>query len=239
MRTLVFASAVGLAAMLATEAPGAGGAYVVDDAAVDEPGACKIESSASFASNSDLLGLVTPACVVSLFRPVELGIVGARSRQDGEWGSSVLPKAKINILPPEAGKLGLALSGGSQFDLLTGHYTGSFVNVPATWTFSETFKANVNVGWIYEHQANQHFLSYGAGLEWLPMKAFTLIAEVFGLAGPGGDTRGVTQPRFQAGLRITPVDTIDFDMIYGRNILAENANWITIGMNVRFPVPGK
>jgi hypothetical protein len=239
MRALVFASAMGTAAIFAGEAHAAGGAYFVDDAAVDEPGACKIESSASFASNRDFLGLVTPACVVSLFRPVELGIVGARSRQDGEWGSSVLPKAKINILPPEAGKLGLALSGGSQFDLLTGQYTGSFVNVPVTWTFSETFKTNVNIGWIYEHQANLHFLSYGAGVEWIPMKPFTLIAEVFGFAGPQGATRGVTQPRFQAGLRITPVDTIDFDVIYGRNILAENANWITIGMNVRFPAPGK
>ena len=71
------------------------------------------------------------------------------------------------------------------------------------------------------------------------MKPFTLIAEVFGVAGPAGETRGVTHPRFQAGLRITPIDTIDFDIIYGRNILAENANWITLGMNVRFPVPGK
>ena len=82
-------------------------------------------------------------------------------------------------------------------------------------------------------------LSYGVGVEWIPMKPFTLIAEVFGLVGPQGETRGVTQPRFQAGLRITPIDTIDFDVIYGRNILGENANWITLGMNVRFPVPGK
>ena len=239
MRALVFALAIGMAAMLAGEARAAGGAFVVDDAAVDEPGACKIESSASFASNRDFVGLATPACVVSLFRPVELGIVAARSRQDGEWNSSVLPKAKINILPVETGKLGLAVSGGSQFDLQTGQYTGSFVNVPATWTFSDAFKTNVNVGWLYERQTDRHFFTYGAGVEWIPMKPFTLIAEVFGLVGPQGETRGVLERRFQAGLRITPIDTIDFDVIYGRNILAENANWITIGMNVRFPVPGK
>ena len=239
MRTWVFASVIGVAAMFAGEARAAGGAFVVDDAAVDEPGSCKIESSASFAGNRDFLGLVTPACVVPLFRPVELGIVAARARQDGEWGSSVLPKAKMNILPPDTGKLGLAVSGGSQFDLLTGQYSGSFVNVPVTWTFSETFKTNINAGWIYERQKNEHFFTYGLGVEWIPMKPFTLIAEVFGLVGPQGETRGVTQPRFQAGLRITPIDTLDFDIIYGRNILAENANWITLGMNVRFPVPGK
>ena len=38
---------------------------------------------------------------------------------------------------------------------------------------------------------------------------------------------------------MTPIDTIDFDVIYGRNIGGENANWITLGMNVRFPPPGK
>jgi len=63
--------------------------------------------------------------------------------------------------------------------------------------------------------------------------------EVFGIAGPQGDPRSQTQPRFQAGLRVTPIETIDFDVIYGRNITGENANWITIGMNVRFPAPGK
>ena len=240
MRALVFAIGdAGIAAMFAGEARAAGGAFVVDDAAVDEPGACKVESSASFAGNRDFLGLVTPACVVSLFRPVELGIDRGACATGRRMGQQRLPKAKMNILPPETGKLGLAVSGGSQFDLLTGQYSGSFVNVPVTWTFSETFKTNINAGWIYERQKNQHFFTYGAGVEWIPMKPFTLIAEVFGLAGPPGETRGVTQPRFQAGLRITPIDTIDFDVIYGRNILAENANWITLGMNVRFPVPGK
>jgi hypothetical protein len=230
-------AAVAMAAMLACDAPAAGGAFAVDDAAVDEPGACKIESSASFGSNRDFIGFVTPACVVSLFRPAEIGVNVVRTLQDGEWGTSLVPKAKMNILPADTGKLGLAIAGGSAFDVLTGEYTGSFVNVPVTYTLSETFKANFNGGWLYEHRKNQHFLTYGVGVEWIPMKPFTLIAEVFGLAGRQGDTRGVTEPRFQVGIRITPIDTIDFDVIYGRNIAAENANWLTIGMNVRFPVP--
>src|SRR6185503_6721620 len=142
------------------------------------------------------------------------------------------------ILPVETGKLGLAIATGSAFDVLTGEYTGSFVNVPMTYTFSETFKANLNGGWIYERRTNRHFLSYGVGVEWIPMKPFTVIAEVFGVAGQA-DSRSATDPRFQAGLRVTPIETIDFDVIYGRNITGENANWITVGMNVRFPVPGK
>jgi hypothetical protein len=233
---------VAMACALAVLAPGnhahaAGGAFVVDDAAVDDPGACKVESSLSFAGNRDFIGLSTPACVVPFFKPVELGMIFARTRQDGEWGSSIVPKAKMNILPVETGKFGLAISGGSSFDLLTGQYTGSFVNIPVTYQFSDTFKINVNGGWIYERGNNQHLLTYGAGLEWIPVKPFTILAEVFGVAGAPGSTTGAREPRFQAGLRVTPIDTIDFDVIYGRNIGGENANWITLGMNVRFPPP--
>ena len=101
--------------------------------------------------------MVTPACVVPLFRPVELGVNIVRTRQDGEWGTSLIPKAKMNILPVETGKLGLAISTGSAFDVLTGEYTGSFVNVPVTYTFSETFKANFNGGWIYDQRHESAF----------------------------------------------------------------------------------
>ena len=131
------------------------------------------------------------------------------------------------------------MSADQHFNLLTGEYTGSFVNVPVTYTFSETFKVNVNSGWIYERGNNQHLLTYGAGISSIPAKPFTIIAEVFGVAGAPAEIKSAREPRFQAGLRVTPIDTIDFDVIYGRNIGGENANWITLGMNVRFPVPGK
>jgi len=45
-------------------------------------------------------------------------------------------------------------------------------------------------------------------------------------------------PRVQVGLRFTPVEAFDIDVIYGRNITGENANWITLGTTIRFPVPG-
>lgn len=215
----------------------AGGAFVVDDAAVDEPGNCKIESSLSFSGNRDFIGLSTPACVVPFIKPVELGVIYARTRSDDGWGTSLVPKAKMNILPPDTGKFGVAISGGSSFDLYTGQYTGSFVNIPVTYTFSDSFKVNVNGGWIYERQKEQHLLTWGAGVEWIPVKPFTILAEVFGVAGAPGETTGAREPRFQVGLRTTPIDTIDFDVIYGRNLGGENANWITIGMNVRFPPP--
>jgi len=50
---------------------------------------------------------------------------------------------------------------------------------------------------------------------------------------------GVTQPRFQAGLRWRPVDDFNVDVIYGRNIQGENANWVTVATTVRFSVEKK
>jgi hypothetical protein len=231
-----FAAAI----LLSSYAHAAGGAFVVDDAAVDEPFACKIESSVSFASNQAFLGVTTPACVLPWFRPTEIGLNIARARaQDGEWGTAVLPKAKMNILPADTGKFGLAITTGSAFNALTGEYTGSFVNVPVTYTFSDSFKVNLNAGWIYERPNHQHFISYGAGFEWIPFKPVTIIAEVFGVATERPETRTAVDPRFQAGIRITPIETVDLDLIYGRNITGENANWVTVGLNVRFPPPKK
>jgi len=142
---------------------------------------------------------------------------------------------------PETGKFGLAIAGGASFNALTGENTGAFVNIPVTYTATETLKLNVNAGWLYDRPNALHYASYGAGFEWIPVKdgPVTLIAEVFGLIGERTDPRSIIEPRFQAGVRITPIETVDLDLIYGRNIAGENANWITVGLNVRFPAEKK
>ena len=45
---------------------------------------------------------------------------------------------------------------------------------------------------------------------------------------------GVVEPRFQLGLRYRPVDQFNVDLIYGRNLAGERANWITLATVVRF-----
>ena len=44
---------------------------------------------------------------------------------------------------------------------------------------------------------------------------------------------GQTNPRVQTGLRYSPTKDIDADLIYGRNLLGESSNWITIGLTLR------
>jgi hypothetical protein len=236
--------ALGIAAhVLASggRAEAAGGAFAVDDAEIGAPGSCKVESWLSFASNHDFLGVVQPACVANIGRPVELSGAFARVRQGGEWGSDAVLKAKTNLIPVEPGKIGLGLFGVLVYDLTAGEAADVLLVAPATWQISEQFKINVNAGWLWDRVPDIHRFAWGAGFEWNFVKPLTLIAEVFGFAGrlPAAvegeppPSRSETQPRFQAGLRITPHEKIDIDLIYGRNILGENANWFTIGLNVR------
>lgn len=217
------------------QAEAAGGAFVVDDAAVGKPGNCKVELWASFADNSDRNAVTDPACVFDLGKPVEIGMQLQHARASGEWSTSLGPKLKVNILPVETGKIGLGLAGGTSVDLTTNGPGNSFVNVPATLALHEDFKINVNAGWLHEGATNLQWMTWGAGIEWQFKKPFMFIAEVFGQAGhdvPGQPS--ISGPRMQAGLRYTPKSDIDVDVIYGRNIAGENANWITVGLNLRF-----
>jgi hypothetical protein len=43
-------------------------------------------------------------------------------------------------------------------------------------------------------------------------------------------TRG--EPHVQAGLRYSPIKTVDVDVIYGHNLIGERANWITAAVTV-------
>src|SRR5688572_11745159 len=124
----------------------AGGAYQVDDAEVGEPSSCKVESWLSSAGNSDFIGVVSPACVVNLGRPVELNAAFARFRSANEWGSVLVTKGKTNLIPLEANKFGLALIAGTAFDLLNRNVNGVFVTVPLTWQVHEQFRVNLNGG---------------------------------------------------------------------------------------------
>jgi hypothetical protein len=229
--------------VLAVVAPGdraraANGAYVVDDAEAAAAGACRVESWASFASNRDFIGASAPGCGVPFIVPAEISGLFLRTRTDGEWGTTFAAKGKINLLPAEVGKIGLGASLSAAFDVLTGEMSAVFATVPITYKMSEEFRAHFNGGWFWDRPNDIHYATYGVAFEWEFVKQYTLIGEVFGFLGQA-PVSSQTGPRVQFGLRFTPIESLDFDVICGRNISGENANWITIGMNLRFPVPGK
>jgi len=232
-------------AMLTSEyARAAGGAYVVDNSEIGNPGDCEVDSWAAFASNHDFNAIASPYCVVKLGVPVQVGALAQRSRDDGSWGTTASPNLKINLIPAANHPFGLGVEAFSTWDLRSGAYTGSTVFVPFTFQLSDAFTVNVNGGWLYDGVNKIGYATWGAGFEWIFVKGdqpLTLIGEVFGQAGnlpipnDGGlAPNAIREPRTQLGIRYTPQKNIDLDVIWGHNIAGENAHWLTLGVNVRF-----
>jgi hypothetical protein len=227
-----------LGALLAPQqAQAANGAYAVDTADISDLGSCKIESWLSTATNTDFSAVANPSCVVDIVRPVELSVLTNRYRGDGDWGTSVAPKAKINLLPTGIGKFGVAALGGATFDAQTGANTAMFGEIPVTWRFSEVTRVNLNAGWLWDRTVDRHYFTYGAGFDWKLTDVFQYTIEVYGQVGQS-DIPSATRPKFQTGLRYRPNDIFSLDLIYGHNITGENADWITLGTTIRFPPPG-
>lgn len=220
------------------DALAANGAYVVDAADISELGSCKLESWLGAATNTDFAAVANPSCVVDFGKPVELSVLTNSSRSDGQWGTTLAPKAKFNIEPTGIGKLGYSFLAGGAFDAQTGQSQTVFAEIPATYRLSEIMRVNINAGWIWDRTVDRHYLTYGAGFDWKFTDVLQLTIEAFGLVG-ASDVPSVIRPRFQTGIRYRPNEIFSIDVIYGHNITGENANWITVGTTVRFPPPGK
>ena len=215
------------------DAQAANGAYAVDAADISEVGSCKVESWISGATNTDFSAVANPSCVVDPFKPVELSMQTVSSRSDGDWSTTVAPKAKMNIVPTGIGRFGVSFYAGGA---LTGENQTAFVVVPATYRFSETMRINLNGGWLWDRSVDRHYLTYGIGFDWKFTDTLQWTIEAFGQAG-ASDVPSVVHPRFQTGVRYRPNEIFSVDLIYGHNISGENANWITLGTTMRFPVP--
>ena len=236
--TLVAATAIW--PWLAGEARAANNGYAVDAVDISETGSCKIESWLSSATNSDFLAVANPSCVVDPFKikPVELSLLTNRARSDGEWSTSIAPKAKVNFLPTGVGRLGISGYVNASFDAVTGENLTLAAVVPATYRLSETMRINVNGGWLWDRTTEKHFAPYGIGFDWKFTDTLQWTIEAFGQAGSAVDTPSTVRPRFQTGVRYRPNEIFSIDFILGHNITGEGASWLTIGTTIRFPVEG-
>jgi hypothetical protein len=237
------AGCIGLAAVAAVfawfsarEAVAANGAYAVDAADISDVGSCKVESWLSTATNTDFSAVANPSCAVNIFRPVELSLQTVRSRSDGDWSTSLAPKAKWNLVPTGVGKVGVSFYAGGAFDAATGENLTAFAVVPLTYRLSENMRINLNGGWLWDRMADRHYLTYGAGFDWKFTETLQWTIEAFGQLG-AADVPSTVRPRFQTGVRYRPNEIFSVDLIWGHNITGENANWITLGTTIRFPAP--
>jgi len=236
------ATAVALAMLLANphEARAANGGVFVDDTDIDSVGYCKVDSWLSFASNRDRLGVVSPGCVFDFGRPVDVTFGFVRGRSDGVWESGATAKLKTEIMPGGIGKMGVAGSIAAAYNITSGELADILVNIPATYQAAENFKINLNGGWLYNLPDERHWATYGVSFDWSVNDRFSIIGEAFGLLFNNDPEKPHTNdPRAQLALRFKPNKDVDVDVIYGRNILGENAHWITVGLNVRFNAFGE
>lgn len=236
IQTVRLTSAALALLLSASGARAAGTAFGVDTAEVSDPGNCKVEMWTSRANNGDGLATVNPSCVANIITPTEISAQITRSRSDAEWATTISPKAKAKLVPTAIGSFGFAFAAGATYDATAADMSNLFAYVPATLRLSEVVRINVNAGWLLDQTIDRHYATYGLGVDWRMTDVLTLTGETFGQAGKrDGDDPSITQPRFQVGLRYRPVDRFSVDLIYGRNITGENADWLTLATTIRFP----
>ena len=161
-----------------------------------------------------------------------------RARSDGEWSTTIAPKAKMNFVPTGVGKFGFVVLAGGSFDALTGDNLTRVRGDPGDVSG-------------YPRTCGSISMAAGCGTA-SPTGIICSMAQALTGSSPtrcNGPSRrsarraspmtpSAIRPRFQTGLRYRPNEIFSVDLIYGHNITGENANWITIGTTIRFPVPG-
>ena len=232
------AGALGLAVLVLALLPLAGaraaklgGPYFVDDAEIGPVGSCETEQWASSARNGDHIYVFSPACVVRLGAPVEIGTNLVNFRSDGFVDPTVSLTGKTVPIPlPGGGRpgFGLALSGAFVWDMNSNSLNSLILNVPLSYDFNEKLRLNVNVGAQYNADPSLLIATGGLGVSWNFADQWSIISEVFAFVAPGQ-----TNPRYQTGLRYNPIKAVDCDFIYGRNLTGEGANWFTVALTVR------
>ena len=165
-----------------SDALAANGGVAVDDTDVDPVGNCKVDSWASFASNRDRLGVVSPGCVFDFGRPVDitfgfraralrwrLGIrcdrEAAHAHRPGrgrKWGAAVLRPPPPTTSPRTSWRTSWSTSRRPSRSL-------------------ENFKINLNGGWLYNLPNERHWGTWGASFDWSVNDKISLIGEAFGL----------------------------------------------------------
>jgi hypothetical protein len=240
LRPDIAAAIFGLLALAwSRDAPAAGG-LAVDDIDIDPVGHCKLESWLSFGSNRDRIGVATPGCVFEFGRPVDVTFGFVRGRFDGTQKSGATVKLKTLMTPTETGKVGAAVSAAATYSINSNEMADFAVGILTTFRIVENVKVNLNGGWLNNLADGRHGATWGAGVDWSVNDRISLIGEAFGLLGNRDAARPhANDPRAQLAVRLKPTENVDLDVIYGRNILGENAHWITVGLNVRFNVFGE
>ncbi|AYV47495.1 hypothetical protein CFHF_06170 [Caulobacter flavus] len=212
--------------LVAAEAHASGNEHVVDDAAVETPGVCHLETwTTRFSQRQGLLNL-SPACTRKAWPRLEIGGGLQRVWNDGAVETTVGPALKLNILPEERG-IGLGLAGTAGYGVRAGRLDTASLIAPMTIPVGQKVRINLNAGWSYVRaDTKSHAAFVGAQAEWTLARNLTLMAETFQREGSDAGA--------QFGMRWNPGGgRIDLDLVAGRRIDGARPRAISLGLTVR------
>jgi hypothetical protein len=150
----------------------AGGHHAVDDAAILEPGNCKLESWFARAHGGERLLHAGGGCRVG---PVELNAAGEYARPDGgsETGSALQAKWATELAPGFSA--GLSLATGWQAHARP-RYQGSTLAALFTWAARDDLALHLNLGRDFVHRDRDENRA-GVSVEWTARPGWSLVAE--------------------------------------------------------------
>ena len=221
--------------LLAVLAPGqtaqaAGGAQIVDDSEVVDPGTCQLETWITRFEGAGGYANATKTCTLSALPRLEFGLQFQHYWFGEALGSDQLlgPALKVNLIPQDAGVgLGLAFNGGVNMN--TGEFELGTLIVPVSIPLNDKARLNLNAGWSFIRIGQfQNALFYGAQIETkIGWEEVSLMLEVFG-----------RQPGYtgtQIGLRWRPNDAaLEFDLLAGSFLDNVNGKFFTVGVTFRY-----
>ncbi|WET07845.1 hypothetical protein [Pseudomonas sp. D3] len=212
---------------LLSKAFAAGGAYVVDDGAINAPGECNVDAwySAQRHDGSTHNETLSPACTFNALPAIQWGATLSRANRE----TQVSPQVKAQMMSRQDLGLEMAVSVGAHVALDRRHaFDGADFNVPLTWQPLGALRLNLNAGWThtYDDGEQNHRLTWGSSVEYQVAHSLTLIVERYGQKG--------SEQAWQAGPRFHIGPLVDVDVVVGRSLVAERAQWLSTGATLRF-----
>ena len=223
-RAVGFGAVAGATLLASHGADAAGGAQTVDDAAVETPGVCHLETWASRTGKGDYLLNFGPACTLAALPRLEFDVAVQQTRMDGIDDTTLIPGLKFAAADLGHG-ISIAIEGNFTWSTLTDRVETTDLIVPLTAHLGQDVQISLNLGWEWNRTGVSHRAYYGAQAVWTTSETTSLMVEGFGYSdGVAG---------YQAGIRWTPVPWLDVDFLAGRlDNISRHA--LTIGLTGRY-----